>query len=58
MNMNHNGIRPLCKVKFDRVVCNSVIKDFKVECNLKNLIFSNMTVEKGKCVAVFQISNH
>lgn len=57
MDMNHNEIKPLCKAEFDRV-CTSVIKDFKVECDLKNLIFSDMTVEKGKCVAVFQIPNH
>lgn len=42
-----------CKAEFDRV-CNGVIKDFKVECTLEKLIFSDMTVEENECVAVFQ----
>lgn len=43
-----------CKSEWDRIV-NGVKKDFSVECNLKNCIFSNMTELDGECIAVFSI---
>jgi|GEM_PF-2533480 len=46
-----------CKTEFDRI-CSGVIEDFKVECDLKKLIFSDMTVKKNECIAIFRIPEH
>lgn len=43
-----------CKTEFDRI-CSGVKKDFSVECDLQNLIFSDMTERENECVAVFRI---
>ena len=43
-----------CKAEFDRI-CSGVKKDFSVECDLQNLIFSDMTEMENECIAVFRI---
>ena len=43
-----------CKAEFDRI-CSGVKKDFSVECDLQNLIFSDMTERENECIAVFRI---
>lgn len=43
-----------CKAEYDRV-CAGVKRDFSTHCNLKDLIFSDMTIADNECIAVFQI---
>lgn len=43
-----------CKSEYDRI-CDGVKSDFGVKPNIKNLIFSDMTIKEDECIAVFQI---
>lgn len=43
-----------CKAEYDRIWA-GVKRDFFTQCNLKDLIFSNMTIADNGCIAVFQL---
>ncbi len=43
-----------CKAEYDKI-CTGVERDFFTQCNLEEIIFSNMTITDNECIAVFQI---
>ena len=42
-----------CKTEYDRI-CAGVKRDYFTQCSLKDLIFSDMTINDNECIAVFQ----
>lgn len=44
-----------CKSEYDRIRI-GVKKDFDVESDMEKLVFSDMIIREGECVAVFRVS--